>query len=552
MARKSKRHLGECAGGGFASLDVKRDEAFATAIYARLSIENSGKDDDGASIENQVDACREYVSASEDLELYKIYEDNGWSGTNMNRPAWEEMMDDVRAGKVRAIVVRDLSRFGRNYLETGTYLEKVFPRLDVRFISVKEGFDTFKTDGTAETLMVPLQNLINDLYAKDISRKIHASFKVKREERTFRSGSVPYGYKWDDGHTGYVIDEAHAVVVRRIFTDYLAGKGTTVIADELNGEGIASPRRVKSGTESIWRGRTIKDILLNPAYYGAIACGKTRSELYRNVPRSRVPKEEWLVFEGDHEAIVSKKDFEAASVLLSKASERWGKNRTGCPEKLDAAVGVLKGKVFCGDCGRAIAYFRTVPKKGSAYGRYFCRSDNRHNWGRVRLESTVLGIIHEHIDMAVQFEELLLRYRNSDYVLKAERRLKQDTYATLGRLEDAQKKRRRLYEDYAEGLLDAEEFKEAKDVFEQRVDELDRKYSLALAELKRFEDSISSKNRWIRLFRSIEKSDKLTREVADALIERVELFENDVVRVVFKFHDVFEYTRDFMEKGGFI
>ena len=157
MGRKSRRNMKETA-----PVVQTGQEIILTAIYARLSVENSGKDDGGAAIASQIEICKEYIKECTELQLVKVYEDNGWTGTVMLRPAFDELMEDVRKGTIRAIVVRDLSRFGRNYIETGTYLEKIFPKLDVRFISVKERFDTFNVDKSNESLMVPLQNLIKN------------------------------------------------------------------------------------------------------------------------------------------------------------------------------------------------------------------------------------------------------------------------------------------------------------------------------------------------------------------------------------------------------
>src|SRR5574344_2038876 len=166
MARKSRKIQSE------PQEIVQPSQIFPTAIYARLSVENSGKDDDGAALQNQIDVCREYIKTCPYLNLVDVYSDNGKTGTVFDRPAFNRLMDDIRDGSIKCLVVRDLSRFGRDYIESETYLERIFPKVDVRFISVKEQFDTFATDGSNESLMIPLQNLINDLYSKDISRKV--------------------------------------------------------------------------------------------------------------------------------------------------------------------------------------------------------------------------------------------------------------------------------------------------------------------------------------------------------------------------------------------
>ena len=214
MARKSRKAQVQ----GTPVVEIKKETtALSTAIYARLSVENSGKDDDGNSLQNQIDVCRDYLDGCPWLRLTEVYSDNGRTGTVFDRPAWNRLMDDVRSGKIQCIVVRDLSRFGRDYVETGNYLEKIFPALGTRFISVKENFDSFTASGSTETLSVSLQNLVNAIYSRDISKKVSTALRAQMETGTFRNRNLPYGYLWNEDKTAYVVDEDAAAVVRQIF-----------------------------------------------------------------------------------------------------------------------------------------------------------------------------------------------------------------------------------------------------------------------------------------------------------------------------------------------
>lgn len=212
MARKSRKNSSQLE-----SAAQIGQVSYVTAIYARLSVENSGKQDEGASLQNQIDVCKEYVAGCPYLRLAEVYADNGKTGTVFDRPAWNRLMDDVRSGKVEAIVVRDLSRFGRDYIEVGNYLEKIFPALGTRFISVKENFDNFTCGSSMESLSVSLQNLINALYSRDISRKVSTALLAQQQNGTFQSRNPPYGYMWNEDKSAYVIDEAAAPYVRNIF-----------------------------------------------------------------------------------------------------------------------------------------------------------------------------------------------------------------------------------------------------------------------------------------------------------------------------------------------
>ena len=214
MARKSRKNLPQQE----KMPDSHSVRTFSAAIYVRLSIENSGKDDEGDSIENQTGVCREYIEARPYLNLYGIYSDNGEKGWKFDRPGFTRLMDDVKAGKVNCIVVKDLSRFGRDYIETGNYLEKIFPFLGVRFISITDRFDSFACDDAERALMVPLKNMVNDVYAKDISRKIVTSFRQRQETGDFLPANPPYGYiKSKDRQFRYDVDEKTAPYIRMLF-----------------------------------------------------------------------------------------------------------------------------------------------------------------------------------------------------------------------------------------------------------------------------------------------------------------------------------------------
>lgn len=254
MARKSRKAQAQPVA------EVKKETAaLPTAIYARLSVENSGKDDDGNSLQNQIAVCKDYLDGCPHLRLTEVYSDNGRTGTVFDRPAWNRLMDDVRTGKVQCIVVRDLSRFGRDYVETGNYLEKIFPALGTRFISVKENFDNFTCGNAMESLSVSLQNLVNAMYSRDISKKVSTALRAQMETGSFRNRNLPYGYLWNEDKTAYVVDEEAAAVVRQIFEWKRQEVSVYTIVERLKAEGIESPERHKrrAGTRNGDNRRTV-------------------------------------------------------------------------------------------------------------------------------------------------------------------------------------------------------------------------------------------------------------------------------------------------------
>ena len=259
-----------------------------------------------------------------------------YTGTVFDRPEFNRLINDIKTGRIKCLVVRDLSRFGRDYIETGTYLERIFPQIGLRFIAIKENYDSFDTDGSSESLMIPLQNMINALYSKDISRKVSTALKAQMEDGTFVKRNLPYGYKWDEEHSNMVIDEEAAQYVRLIFRWKLEGKSNVYILDTLESMGAPTPEYQKrvNGTRkgdgysrNGWNRSTLPEILTNPHYVGDTVLGRSLRALYKGVrPHKIKDKDQWIVFPNTHEAIISREDFEKVQDILEAASaERQAK-----------------------------------------------------------------------------------------------------------------------------------------------------------------------------------------------------------------------------------
>ena len=245
MARKSRK-----VAAAEPTCEAAPLQIFPTAIYARLSVENSGKSEKVDVITNQIEICKSYIAGCPYLDLVDVYVDNGRTGTVFDRPEFNRLMTDIKSGRIKCLVVRDLSRFGRDYIETGTYLERIFPQIGLRFIAIKEHYDNFDTDGSNESLMIPLQNMINALYSKDISRKVSTALKAQMEQGTFQKRNLPYGYRWNEEHTNMVIDEETAQYVRLMFQWKIEGWSIPTILNELDRLGAPNTelRKRQNGT----------------------------------------------------------------------------------------------------------------------------------------------------------------------------------------------------------------------------------------------------------------------------------------------------------------
>jgi len=550
MGRKSRRNRSE-------ELQVVQtgQEIFLTAIYARLSVENCGKVDDTAFV-NQIEICKEYVKECPDLQLVKVYEDNGWTGTVMRRPAFDELMEDVRKGLITAVVVRDLSRFGRNYIETGTYLEKIFPRLGVRFISVKERFDTSKVDKSNESLMVPLQNLINDLYAKDISRKVETAFHVQMKEGNFKWSNLPYGYRWDKEHKNIIPDEVTAPVVRNIFQWVADGMSRNKVAEKLDKLGSTKYRSESGKEQRLWSTSTIGHILSNPAYIGNRVYGRTHSALYKGIKLEKVSEEEWHVIENAHEPLVTIEIYnKVQEQILQNAKKRQDsmKKNAKAREKL---VNLFENKIFCADCGYEMYFHRHQigGKNKHWFAEYYCSSTatrkhlgcSYHYIAQDSLHEKVLSALRMQIEVVLDYETVIQKYKDSRADKDIRKCMDSRIQETSRKLRSLQAKKTRLYEDLTEGILDEADYFYEKETYGKEYELLSVQFEKLIAGRTEYREMASPENKWIRMIKSIRNSRKLSQELVDTAIERVLVYEGGNIEIVMKYQDVFKLTRDYV------
>ena len=569
MARKSRKAQAQPVA------EVKKETAaLPTAIYARLSVENSGKDDDGNSLQNQIAVCEDYLDGCPYLRLAEVYSDNGRTGTVFDRPAWNRLMDDVRTGKIQCIVVRDLSRFGRDYVETGSYLEKIFPALGTRFISVKENFDNFTCGNAMESLSVSLQNLVNAMYSRDISKKVSTALRAQMETGRFRNRNLPYGYLWNEDKTSYVVDEEAAAVVRQIFEWKLREVSVYTIVERLKAGGIESPERHKrrAGTRNGgniqgegWCPSTIRGILQNRAYIGEMICGKSETALYKGLKKRLTEKDNWIVVSDAHPPIVSVSDFEAVERQMQKDSAH---RETAMEWSADIRAGMIDlfaGKIFCADCGKRMYYKRQRIcgcKNVTFRGVYDCSTHVRrghatcfnHFIRQDALNEKVFNAIRDQLQVALDYERLLLAMRGGSGEASVREKHKAAVASVKLRLNALKKKRAGLYESYVEGILNEEEYAFAKQTYEEQYEALNRLLDDAVERRERFLASISPDNKWLTMMRGAAGMTGLTQELVDAIIEKVLVYGEGRIEVVLNYNDVFyamlECVEQIKEAGG--
>ncbi len=562
MARKSRKAQAQPVA------EIKKEAAaLSTAIYARLSVENSGKDDDGNSLQNQIAVCEDYLDGCPYLRLTEVYSDNGRTGTVFDRPAWNRLMEDVRMGKVQCIVVRDLSRFGRDYVETGNYLEKIFPALGTRFISVKENFDNFTSGGSVESLSVSLQNLVNAIYSRDISKKVSTALRAQMETGSFRNRNLPYGYLWNEDKTTYVVDEEAAAVVRQIFEWKRQAVSVYTIIEQLKADGVESPERHKRrvGTRNGdniqgegWCPSTIRGILQNRAYIGEMICGKSETALYKGLKKRLTEKDNWIVVSDAHPPIIPIADFEAVERQMQEDSSHRASTMEWSADIRAGMIDLFAGKIFCADCKKRMYYKRQrIQCKGVVFrGVYECSTHMRRGHGTCfkhairqdALHEKVSNIIRDQLRVALDYEKLLKTMRGGAGEASVREKHKAAVSSIKLRLNALKKKRAGLYESYAEGILNEEEYTFAKQTYEEQYEVLSRLLDEAVERRERFLESISPDNKWLTMMRGVAGMTGLTQELVDAMIEKVLVYGEGRIEVVLNYNDVFSAMCECVEQ----
>ena len=530
---------------------------WSATLYLRLSRDDGDKEESG-SITGQRELLRDYISQHPELREYAIRIDDGFSGSTFERPGFQKMIEDVKAGRTDCIIVKDLSRFGRNYLDAGEYIEKIFPFLGVRFIAVNDNYDSLGEKKSSDDLIIPFKNLINEAYCRDISMKIRSQLEIKRKNGQFLGSFAAFGYLKDEQDKNkLVVDQYAADIVRDIFKWKLEGISPQDIADALNKLGILSPMEYKrslgmkyttsfkTSAKAAWSAGTVIRILKNPIYTGVLIQGKETTPSYKVHKRIAKDKSEWTVIEDSHEAIISEIDFDSVQKVLKCDTRR-------SPD--DKAVGLFSGMLFCGDCGASMVR-KTVPAGEKKYVYYVCsahkqdKSCSPHRMRDTALEEIVLDSLRQHIREVVNMSELLnitdtapLRTAQAQ---KVQRQLdkKREEYEKL------QKLLMSLYENLTDGVIDREEYARLKASFTARADEAEKQMD-ALRESLNDIQSHGTENVWMNEFIKRQELVSLDRAVVVALIDKILIHSNDVVEIIYRWQDEFAWQLDILRSAG--
>ena len=538
-------------------------KTYHAAVYLRLSREDGDVAEGGRafsnSISNQKELVMDYLESRADIQVYSVYTDDGWSGVDFERPEFQRMLDDIREGLVDCVVVKDLSRFGRNYIESGRYIEKIFPMLGVRFIAVNDGYDSL--DGQyGDDMVVPFKNLINDAYCRDISVKIRSHMEVKRKNGEYIGAFAAYGYLKDsENKNRLVVDGYAADVVRDIFAMKLAGCSVKAIADRLNRDGILSPLQYKrsigirlespfqKGAEPKWSYNAVLRILKNEVYVGTVAQGKCTTPNYKVKKRVYKDRGEWVRVEGAHEAVVGRGEFDLVQELLARDTRTAPEGEKVFP---------LAGMVFCGGCGAPMVR-KTVPSGGRRYVYYVCSghkgdraSCSSHSFSAKKLEEGVLALVQTFIGKVMALSEA------ADVISQASG-MAPDVAKIDGRIaklkEEAEgcgRRRKNLYEDFKDGILTKEEYAMLREQYQGQAEGI----GASIASLEKERDGVlagrTAGREWVESLKKYKGVERLDRGLAAFIIDRIEVVDADALEVTYRFGKEAEEMERFVRMYG--
>ena len=568
MARKKRLDVNavleqECAGFGL----QEEQSIYHTAGYIRLSVEDSGKTD-GYSLENQEKLVKDFIAEQQDMRLYRLYIDNGATGTVFERPAFDEMMQDMKDGKINCIVVKDLSRLGRNYLEAGNYLEQIFPFFRVRFISITDGYDSNSPDVTDESLIIPLKNIINEGYAKDISQKITTSFEARKKQGQFMGKYPVYGYLKDPENKNHLIVNPETCgIVKRIFQMRDSGMALGAIASQLNEEGIPSPARYlwlkglskeERHKDSYWDRTNVKRLLTNKMYLGMLVYGKERTSFAKGIKRQRVPESEWKYVPNAHEAIIDQELFDSVQRKLEGAKQNF-LNMTGINEDYQPE-NLFRGRIHCSDCGRAMKMtkFVTTRKDGSTdrYAVYECcrrkqlydLSCPQRSIHKSIIDKTVEEAIRFHIRTFLDTEQVIAKLNRSPKGRAAASNIQNHIREKQRRITKIERLSTGIYEDYREGILNEEEYLAIRRQYGAEKEELLKEVdALMLAETEH-EADYHSTGSLADIVRKYAEFQELSREIVEAFITDIQVHTDSHLAITFAFEDEFQRLIDMAEQ----
>ena len=512
---------------------VSTNEKYRAAAYCRLSREDGDKPESD-SIINQVHAIEDFCKRNPELDMVDTFADDGYTGTNFDRPDFKRMLAQIEAGELDCVIVKDLSRFGRDYIDMGFYLERFFPSKRVRFIAINDGVDSGRG---AYDMLLPLKNIFNAQYAKDISNKVKSAFRTKQSRGEFIGAFAAYGYLKDPvDKNRLMIDPAAADTVQRIFRMAAEGTGKQDIADTLNADGVPSPGEYKRlmGTKyrnsseetpaRKWTYAAVDKVLRNKVYLGDVVSNR-RSRATMHGKELRNDPSEWIVVEGMHDAIISHELWETVQAQIGRNARTSAK---------DGTTDLFAGFLYCGDCGSKLT--KTTWNKRSmyccgAYQRYGTGACTKHYISEQEIARIVLQDINKVIRCVKSIRELAEQSRASDLTESLREKEEKQLEAALERVRGL---KQGVYEDYKDELLSRDEYLR----YRADYDTQERTLKGQLESAKRRAEPADILTRpWVKRLIQQRELDELSRVIVAQNVKSIRVYENAHIEITYLFSD---------------
>lgn len=560
MARKSRAEQ-NTVGTSFNIME------YLAGLYQRLSVED-GDDIEQNSIGNQKKIGLHYLTEHPDIRFVDTYADHGYTGMNFKRPGFARMLEDLKSGRINCVIIKDISRLGRHFVLTSEYVERIFPGMGVRLISINDGYDSMDEHSDASALTMPLKMVMSDYYVKDISKKIRSGISAKMSSGTYlpSSSSVPYGYLRNPETVTYDIDQEPAAVVRRIFGMRSEGMSFTSIARTLNKEGIPCPgklRYLRGMTKSEvykdagWLRGTVRKMTQDPVYIGNRIHGRVKRDKIGMEKRQR-SAEEWNVIENAHTPIISKELFDRVQEVNEKELEKRKSFKERVGPDTDYRE-ILRGKVFCAECGSQMTAAKGCARPNAKTpSRVFYDCNGYRDSGHTRCSShyirqetimnAVSNLLNQQVQTGVDMERLIEDVKKMPKVLSYQENVGQRHANISMKRKNMELKMERLLVDLTEHLIDKKEYDYIKGRYQEQYEQLLEEEARAGADKANLDTALQTALKWIERLKEYRKLPFIDRRVMDLLVDSIYVNHEKQIRINLTYADPYQPLMDYLDK----
>jgi len=560
MARKSRVGIAEIP-------EIQNMFLYKAAIYKRLSDED-GDDMEADSLVNQEKISRHHIVDHPDIDVVGVYADNGYTGMNFKRPDFVRLKEDILLGKINCVIVKDISRLGRNFIMTSEYVERIFPELGVRLICVNDGYDSADENADAGALMLPFKMVMNDAYSRDTSVKIRSSITAMMDNGEFLPpvGSIPFGYLRNAEENTFDVDIEVASTVRLIFNLRAEGMQFNAIAKELNSRGLPSPGRIRfirgvtkdSRMENAqWIRGTIRKITNDPVYLGHRIHGKVKRDKL-GMPKTRRPKDEWQIIENTHPAIISQELYDLVQKVNAEELERLSKYEKNKKPSSDYRS-LFQDKLFCADCGAKMIAQKGTGRATSPVPTWIYYNCNGYKYSNnqqcsnhyIRQEAimtAITNLLNKQVEIALDIEKLISDVKKMPPVVRHQSSITDQVKGSTIKIQNVEEKIEHLLIDLTNGVIDRDEYEYMKVKYNQKLEYYREESEKLKEKSQELVTVISTTQQWLNAIKEYKKLPEISRSILDALVDKIYISESKAIKIDLKYCDPYKPIMDYLQK----